>query len=340
MLIDYRWLQSASALRRLERQNFLDDKAKMQWWYFDIVMGDGSVLMIAFVPKKWWPDARDANLGDALIFVTTMRASDRKVRSVTRTLDGAQLRVSDGPLALELPGMKLSREDGDPAIYRFAFDLPDLKGAVEVRALAQPFSAFPRGTLPSLGRKALLGGPLRGGPFSYVAQVPRGAASGALTLAGENIPVDGFAYHEQGRFDDAPERLSKGWFWCHFLHPEWNVFGSPGVFLYVQREDQAPLFRGFNLFDRSLGFKNKSTSGADTHHKVFSGGEMRFAYNGLKLSFKADPARNAALVSFPSATTRQIYHTLVTDAQLVVGERGATKEIDGQMILESCWLGL
>src|SRR5262249_15763270 len=146
----------------------------------------------------------------------------------------------------------------------------------------------------------------------------RGTVSGTLTMAGERIVVDGHGYHEQGRFDEAPERLSKGWFWCHFLHPDWNVFGSPGVFLYVQRGPDRPIFSGFNPFDRSPGFKNRTMAGEPPPPKVFSGRDMRFAYRGLELSIAADPKRNMPLISFPSATTRQIFHTLVTDAQLTV----------------------
>lgn len=341
MLIDYRRIQSGGALRKLEQKNFLENKAKMQWWYVDVVMSDGSVLLVAFVPKKWWPDVASANLDDALVFVAMVDGKDRKSRSVTRTLDSSRMQISKDGLRLEVPGVTIVREDTNPVTYRFVFDLDEVKGQLDVRAVSRPFSAFPMGSLPGVGRAALLGGALSGEAFSYVSQVPRGKASGELSWGGDRIAIDGHAYHEQGRFDDAPERLSrKGWFWCHFLHPEWNVFGSPGVFLYVQKEEQQPVFSGFNLFDKSMGFKNRTLEGEGPHHKIYSGGEMRFVYDGLQLSVKADPKRNAPLVSFPSATTRQIYHTLVTDAELTVETKGTTKRIPGQMILESCWLGL
>src|SRR5262245_46192995 len=250
MLIDYRWLQSAAALRRLERQNFREGKARMQWWYVDAVMNDGRVVLVAFVPKKWWRDVADASLDDAFLFVA-MAGGDGTSRSISRTLDASRLRSAEDGLGLEIPGvLTIARAAGDPATYRWSFDVDEVQGALEVRSLARPFSPFPRGTLPGLGRAALLGGRLGTAAFSYVAQVPRGTIGGTLTMGGERIAVDGHAYHEQGRFDDPPERLSKGWFWCHFLHPEWNVFGSPGVFLYVQRRQDPPIFSGFNLFDR------------------------------------------------------------------------------------------
>jgi hypothetical protein len=342
MLIDYRWLQSGTALRKLERKNFLEKKAKMQWWYVDVVMSDGSVLLLAFVPKKWWPDTVGANLDDALVMVAMLGGTDRKLRSASTTLDASRMRSSDGALRLDIPGgLTIVRDREEPATYRFTLDLPEVQGSLEVRAVARPFSAFPGGKLPGLGRAALLGGRLGTEAFSYVSQVPRGTASGELTFGSERIVIDGKAYHEQGRFDEAPERLSKkGWFWVHFLHPEWNVFGSPGVFLYVQEQQDRPIFHGFNMFDRSLGFKNRTLAGAPSHHQVFSGGEMRFAYGGLKLSIMADPKRTMPLISFPSATTKQIYHTLVTDAELTVERRGATNSFAGQMILESCWIGL
>jgi hypothetical protein len=341
MLIDYRWLQSAAALRKLERQNFLEKKARMQWWYVDILMNDGSVLLVAFVPKKWWLDTVDASLDDAFLFVTMVSGADRTSRSVSKTLDASRLRSAERGLGLEIPGaLTIARDAGDPATYRFTFDVPEIQGWLEVRSQARPFSAFPRGTLPALGRAVLLGGRLGTEAFSYVTQVPRGTVSGTLTMGGERIVVDGHAYHEQGRFDDAPARLSKGWFWCHFLHPEWNVFGSPGVFLYVQQRQDRPIFAGFNLFDRSLGLKNRTMAGEPPHPPVFSGGEMRFGYRGLRLSITADPKRNMPLISFPSATTRQIFHTLVTDAELTVERTGTVNSFAGQMILETCWVGL
>lgn len=301
MLIDYRWLQSAKALERLEQVNFLGKNARMQWWYIDVVMTDGSVLLAAFVPKKWWQDTDDANLDDALVMVAILGGTDRRLRSVSKTVDASGIRNSGQGLCLEIPGLTIAREGGSHAIYRFTFDLPEVKGSLEAHAVAQPFSAFPAGKLSGLAQAALLGGRLGTEAFSYVSQVPRGKASGELTLGSERIVIDGYAYHEQGRFDDAPERLTKkGWFWCHFPHPEWNVFGSPRVFLYVQQHER-PIFRGFNLFDRSLGFKNRTLTGEPPHHRVFSSGDMRFAYGGLDLSITADPRRNRPLISFPSA---------------------------------------
>jgi len=227
-------------------------------------------------------------------------------------------------------------------VYRLSFNMEGLQGALEIAPRSKPFSPFPWGRKPGLARTLFEGARPGACDFLYVSQAPRGDVSGTITMDSRRLDVRGKAYHEQGRFDDAPERLSKkGWFWCHFLHPEWNVFGSPGVFLYVQQQQhERPIFRGLNLFDRSLGFKNRTLAGEPPHHQVFSGGEMRFAYGGLELSIRADPKRNMPLISFPSATTRQIYHTLVTDAQLTVERKGAADSFAGQMILESCWVGL
>src|SRR5262249_11617151 len=65
MLFDYRDWQPASRLTSLQERQFARPPAKMQWWYFDALMSDGGVLVVAFVPRKWWREAPGAKLDDA-----------------------------------------------------------------------------------------------------------------------------------------------------------------------------------------------------------------------------------------------------------------------------------
>jgi hypothetical protein len=336
MLIDYRRIQSPATLRKLEHRNFVGEMGKMQWWYVDVLMGDGSVLMIAFVPKKWWPNVDGADLDDAFLMVSLLRAQQGDVLSVSRTLDTTTVHNSTEELSYEIPGaMRIVRNaDG----YSFHFELDEVRGQVDLRLLAEVFSAFPRGVLPSWGRALLLGGGGGREPFSYVSNVPRGEASGRLILAGEEVSVAGVAYHEQGRFMDRAEALSRGWFWCHFLHPEWNIFGSPGMFLYVQKGTEEPLFRGFKLFGKAFELENRRSTRVPNHPKVYCGGDMRLQRGDLTLTIHADHEGQVPLISFPSATTRQIYHTLVTDAQLLVERSSGQERVEGRMIFETCWL--
>ncbi|MCX4242993.1 hypothetical protein [Paraliomyxa miuraensis] len=336
MLIDYRRIQSPATLRKLETRNFVGEMGKMQWWYVDVLMDDGSVLMIAVVPKKWWPDQEGADLDDAFVMVSLMRAEQGDVLSVSRTIDTANARGTESPLSYELPdAVRIVRNDDG---YSFFFELEEVRGRVDLRSRTDVFSAFPRGTLPSWARAFLLGGGGGREPFSYVTYVPRGEASGQLTLRGEEVSVCGAAYHEQGRFMDPAHALSRGWFWCHFLHPEWNVFGSPGMFLYVQRGTDEPVFRGFNLLGKRFELENRRSTRVPRHPKVYCGGDMRFQRGKYTLSIHAEPDGQVPMLSFPSATTRQIYHTLVTDAQLLIEGPSGRERVDGRMIFETCWL--
>lgn len=338
MLIDYRRIQSSTRLDRVERANFVGEKGQMQWWYVDILMHDGGVLMIAYVPKKWWPDVDEANLDDGFLMVSLLRAGQSEVLSINVTLDPSTTIVSEQELAYEIPSaLRITRtKDG----YTFHFELDEIRGQVDLQREASVFSAFPWGSLPGWGRTLLLGGGAGRDAFNYVTCLPRGRATGQLTLHGEQVAISGPAYHEQGRFIPPAEALSRGWFWCHFLHPEWNVFGSPGLFLYVQRGTEEPVFRGLNVFGKNFELENRRSTRVPKHPKVYCGGDMRFEHKDLTLTIHAEPDGQTPLISFPSATTRQIYHTLVTDAQMTVKGRGGLERVDGRMIFETCWLAV
>jgi hypothetical protein len=288
----------------------------MQWWYFDALLNDGGVLVVAFVPRKWWREAAGAKLDDGFLFVSVLRP-DGKTRVFTRSFESSGLRCFKA--GVEAGGKFAIGFDpsGSRPRYKLSFSMEGLQGSLEATCLEKPFSPLPFGTRP-------------GGPgFAYVAQVPRGAVFGALTLHSEPIPVDGVLYHEQGRFDDLPERLSEGWQWFHFLHPDWNLFGVPGLFAFIQNEDRK-LFSGVRFSGNSYGM----------NAPLLEKGELHFKKGDLRLRLSADADRWADLISFPSADSRQLWSTGVTTARLIGTACGKAVDCPGQVILETCRLSL
>jgi hypothetical protein len=231
MFIDYRSWQPGALLMKLQERNFLEATARMQWWYFDIAMEDGSVLVVAFMPRKWWRDKADARTEEGFLFASLMTA-DRKVRSFGKAFQPGTISCSKD--AVEVPGqMSISVAPGADRgqVYRLSFALDGFEGDLEVSSSVNPYSPMPGGRKPGLARTLFEGAGFGASDFTYVSQVPGGTARGAITLDSHRVAVLGRAYHEQGRLEDAAESLSGGWHWFHFIHPQWHVFGTPAAFI-------------------------------------------------------------------------------------------------------------
>ena len=293
--------------------------------------------MIAFMPRKWWRDNSDARTEDGFLFASLMTA-DKKVRSIGRVFKSSQIRRSGH--AVEVPGqlsISFLPESDRGQVYRLSFEMDGLQGSLDISCSASPFSPLPMGRKPGLVRTVFGGAEVGASDFTYVSQVPRGIASGTVTLGSQRVDVLGSAYHEQGRLDDLPQGLSGGWLWFHFLHPAWNIFGYPGVFLYAQGPGGIML-SGISVLSHTYGIRNPTFAGKGPHPRVYTGGEIYFKRGDLKIRIEADPGDTTNLISFPAVDTKQIWSTSVSAARLEVEGQGEVKRLSGQIILESCWL--
>ena len=45
-------IQSDKRIKRTEDYNFIGEKAMTQWWYYDCIFEDGSVLVFLFTPYQ------------------------------------------------------------------------------------------------------------------------------------------------------------------------------------------------------------------------------------------------------------------------------------------------
>ncbi len=51
-------IQSDHQFKKFENLNFAGEKAHTQWWYFDCILEDGSVLVFLFTPHHWWEEKK------------------------------------------------------------------------------------------------------------------------------------------------------------------------------------------------------------------------------------------------------------------------------------------
>src|SRR4051794_37962641 len=77
-------IQSDKRMRKTEDRNFTGPKAPTQWWYYDCIFDDGSVLVLLFTPFEWWDEAEKMPTNKSLFYFSYMNAkgevkSQRKV---------------------------------------------------------------------------------------------------------------------------------------------------------------------------------------------------------------------------------------------------------------------
>lgn len=300
--------------------------AQMQWWYFDFLLRDGSVLVVGFSPKKWWRDHEEASREEPF-FRASLLTSDGKVHSFNKSFPPGSLASSKG--RVEIPGqLSISYEQGQ---YRLQFNMEGFQGLLKVTDISRPFSPLPFGRIPGWIRSLFFKAPKGVPDFTYAAQVPRGKVSGSIAFQSHPARAEGWAYHEQGRFDALPEHLSQGWFWFHFLHPEWNLFGTP-EFISVQEKEKVH-FSGLSLFDPHYEVKNRVFDSKNP--KILCGCEIHFTHKKKKFRIDAFPETAVPLISCPSIYSQQLWTTLSVASELKIGSDGEMKTYAGKILLET-----
>jgi hypothetical protein len=182
----------------------------------------------------------------------------------------------------------------------------------------------------------LLKSPGSDSEFRYVSQCPRGTVEGFITLDHFSKTLAGWAYHEQGWFNDRPEKLGSGWFWYHFLDPEWNLFGTSGGHLFVQYRDLV-LRGGLNAAEIPGGMRDE-TYAHGYEGRVISGGSVLLDYSEVSLKLDMDPQTFRPLLFYESADSEQLWSTALGSAELSWQGEGLATQVRGQVILETCWL--
>lgn len=330
----HRW-QPRGRLLKLQEKQFSGKQAKMQWWYYDFFSEEGLIGVFAFIPYKWWPDSSDSETGDSYLMLS-LKKPDDSVEQYHKTVDSKHFESTPEGLRL---GDRLALDyqvDNGKSLHKLSFDLGGIKGNLEIDSTTDPFSAIPLGALAAVERKLAYGSKWSRSSFRYVSQIPRGRIEGRLSTGNENIDVSGFAYHEQGWFDNDPHLLNKGWYWYHFLHPQCNIFGLPEGYIYVQLNEQT-LLGGMCPFAEKYRMETRKYDNS-VSSKILTGGRISLEAKGIEIDIYLDSTTHQDLIEFNSIESGQLWNTSVVKSECSISLDDQTHEFSGNAMVETCWL--
>lgn len=331
--LSYQDWQRTDRFHQLQVDNFLRPKVRLQWWYFDFFLDDGSSVVLTFIPQHWWEKTEVAKEKKAL-FTMSLKTRQGLVKRFSSVVSQSEIKTSADHL--EIPSHLVIRSTGadDNRTYSILVNFPEVTGVFTIRPTQPPFAAFPTGVMPGLLQTVLSGAPLGAPSFSYVSQIPNSLVSGSLAWDEYQTDISGQAYHEQGRLNDTPERQGSSWTWYHFAGDGWNIFGTPGSYIYLQQGDRI-LRSGFHIVAKDYTLRNRTFSSPD-HAKILTGGEIYFHHEDIDFRIKLSPATAKTLVCFPGTNPNQVWGTVEGTATLSISEGSTTKLLDGRMFLETC----
>lgn len=333
----FRW-QKKRKFRSIQRRLFSEKKAKMQWWYFDIFFPNGSILIIAFVPHKWWKDSILSNTEDCFLAISYLNEKG-KIFQFNESYNQSQLKYDTNKIEIQ-NRFKIEYFNKDNEEYKIYLNVKRLKGELLIIPKCNPFSGLPFGIMSGIGRILMFQAPWSSSDFRYISQIPKGLSSGKFIFDGEVSKEQGCVYHEQGWFNDLPQKLGKGWVWFHFHHPKWNLFGVlEGIaegYLFVQSKNRV-LIGGINLFKLPYKMINKEYM-LQYHPKMIIGGDIIFKTNDLEFTLSNISSKVKPLIVLKSLESKQLWSTVIRSARLCITKNKKTEEVEGKMILETCWL--
>lgn len=307
----------------------------MQWWYYDFFSDDGLIGVLAFIPHKWWANTHDSEANNSLVMLS-LRKADGTVEQYFEEVDSDLFKAAGNSLKIgDCVSLIYKMEEGKGR-QQLKFDIGGVSGCLEVVSSVYPFSALPLGTLSGLGRKIAYQSGWSWSQFRYVSQIPRGRVSGQMKVRGKETNFSGFAYHEQGWFNDAPHLLNKGWYWYHFLHPECNIFGLPEGYIYVQLKDKI-LLGGMCLFVEKYWMENKRFT-SKTSSKILTGGKININCKGIGIELYLDSETNQNLIEFNSIQTGQLWNTSLVKSNCSITIQDQRYDFSGNAMIETCWL--
>ena len=332
--LTYEDWQKTARLHKLQTANFSRPKVQLQWWYFDFFLRDGSSVVLAFIPQNWWdkPSSGGEKKG---LFTMALKTKQGVVKRFLTTIPQSAIKASAD--RLEIPSRLIIQTTGSGSdrTCSVRVNFPEIAGVFDIVPTRPPFAAFPTGVMPGILKTLMGGAPLGGPSFSYVSQIPNSTVTGSLNWEDYQTTIEGQAYHEQGRLDDTPARQGGSWTWYHFSGDGWNIFGSPGSYIYLQQGDQI-VRSGFHLTAKQQYTLKKRSFSSPDHAKILTGGEVNFHHEDLSFRLTLRPATSKTLVCYPSPDPNQIWGTAGGPATLSISDGATTKTIEGRMFLETC----
>lgn len=325
--------QSDNSIRKTEVANFSGTKSITQWWYFDCVLEDSSLLVVMFTPYQWWSESESMPTNKALVYISYKPLNGEVVTS-TKVFNAGDVSYTDSTISC--PVFKLARKhEKNTRRYNLRFDLTDIQGSLDIVSSTKAFSPFPGGAVGKFLSKYVLKLDGDAPVFRYAAHVPQGDANCNLNIRGKQLNQHGKAYHEQGMFRGTPDQLGGGWAWVHFVSKTFNVFGKPQDFICFEK-NKKKVISGTTFFDRGMVLSDITYS--TSQKNLLTGGTLSFESGKLEFNIEAI-ATATPLIVIPSVNTTQLWGTVAQPSVIRYTENGITIEETGWLFLETCKMG-
>ena len=191
---DYKALGISQEIRVSEDGRRTESRPEnFEWWYFDGLLDDGSVVVIWF--------------GDNWFYGTHKRAI-----SIEVTAPGGQpqriMKTFDEPgaFARDRADVRIGphRFEGDLKTYSIHVDAAQFDGMGCDLVLRRRVASYRPGTGHMMAGDRF---------FAWFVAVPEGAVSGDLTIGGVTRKVSGSGYHDHNWGNVSPRDLFEGWWW-------------------------------------------------------------------------------------------------------------------------------
>ena len=320
-------IQSDRRIEKTEDLNFTGEKALTQWWYYDCVFEDGSVLVILFTPYKWWDETVNYPANKSLFYLSYMKANGEVVTS-QKTIDVSEIVYSND--SIKSPYFEIIRtHEKQNRSYTVNFFLDSINGSVKINAYEKAFSPFPRGSMSSTITQ-LFKKNAKGLAYRYSAHVTEGIVKCKIELKKMVIELSGKTYHEQGWFTGRPDQMGDGWVWFHFVSKSMNVFGTAGKFFCLEKNGKCII----GGLEKKCFFSEMTYSG--TQKNLLIGGKL--ILNSKKLSFEISPVGKTSytLICLPSVDTDQLWGTVLQESGIEYTSKKNVLIEDGVMFIETC----
>ncbi len=320
-------IQSDKRIKHTENLNFIDSKVVTQWWYYDCVFEDGSVLVILFTPYQWWDDVEKMPTNNSLFYLSYMNSngdiiSQRKVFNVSE--------IQYDTNSIKSPCFEIIKaHENNCRNYTVNFFLDSIKGDIKICSNEKGFSPFPRGSMSST-LTYLFKNKTKGLAYRYAAHVTDGQVNCSLDLKQKKLELTGKAYLEQGWFTGSPDQMGNGWTWFHFVSKNVNIFGTAEQFFCLEKQGT----RLIGGLDKKCSVSEMTYS--SKYKNLLTRGTLSFHTN--KLSFNLCPVGNTAtpIIVMPSIDTDQIWGSVLQETALKFRYKKNELDENGVMFLETC----
>lgn len=320
-------IQSDRRIKKTEAQNFTGLKAVTQWWYYDCVFEDGSVLVFLFTPYQWWSTEEKKSINKSLFYFSYMNSLGEVISS-RKVFDVAEIQYDVN--SIKASSFEIIKDhEKNSRNYLINFFLDSLKGTLKITSSEKGFSPFPRGSMSST-IASIFKHKSKGVAIRYAAHIPGGSAQFNIEFKDSVIELKGCAYHEQGWFTGTPDQMGSGWTWFHFVSKNINIFGTAGQFLYLEKKDV------FQIGGLTKKCSLNETTYLKEKNNLLIGGKLTF--NSKKLSFSLTPTGKppTPLIFMPSFDTNQLWGTVLQETTINFMNKKTELNEGGILFLETC----